>query len=197
MAIPIPLKQEFATVEALWHSTGETKRVDALVLSWVKYEKQLRRLFCFLLFQHPKITKKNIEQVVGVLAKERNLYPDTFIAAIAALGVTSVPDLLGRRHAELAPEILRIKKYRNKLIHGQVSGQGIKSPQLERDVLCIMRWVHCLAGAAELTFGYDGLKRNTFRQAKTTARIAVDKYPFATPDQLAPWLAKLAKRVRR
>lgn len=48
LIVPKALEQEFATVEALWHATGETGRVDALLLSWVKYEKQLWRLFASL-----------------------------------------------------------------------------------------------------------------------------------------------------
>jgi hypothetical protein len=122
LSLPARLKEEFATVEALWHSTAKTKRVDALMLSWVKYEKQLRRLFCFLVFQHPKIDASEINKVVAVLAENRDLYPETFISGIAALGVTSLADLLGSRHAELWREISRIKKYRNKLMHGQVTG---------------------------------------------------------------------------
>ena len=48
LVIPEALKVEFATVETLWNSDVETRRVDALALSWIKYEKQLRRLFSFL-----------------------------------------------------------------------------------------------------------------------------------------------------
>ncbi len=59
LVIPAQLKEEFATVETVWHSTGKTRRVDALMLSWVKYEKELRRLFCFFVFQHPKIDADN------------------------------------------------------------------------------------------------------------------------------------------
>jgi hypothetical protein len=193
LAIPAQLQEEFATVETLWHSTGKTRRVDALMLSWVKYEKQLRRLFCFFVFQHPRISADKIDQVIAVLAENRKLYPETFIAGIKALGVTSVPDLLGPRHAELSREISRIKKYRNKLMHGQITGQGIKSPQLERDVLWIVEWVGCLANAADSTFGYDGLKRNTYSVARSAAKIPVSEYPFATPAELKVWLSDLAK----
>ena len=112
LTIPHLLREEFATVEALWHSTGKTRRVDALMLSWVKYEKQLRRLFCFFVFQHPKISADQIDAVITVLAENRNLYPETFIAGIEALGVTSVPSLLDSRHPELWRQITRIKKYR-------------------------------------------------------------------------------------
>lgn len=193
LSIPTPLKQEFATVEALWSSTAETRRVDALVLSWVKYEKQLRRLFCFLVFQHPKISADTIDAVIAVLAKNRELYPRTFVAGIKALGVASVAELLAPRYAELSGEIARIKRYRDKLIHGQITGQGIQSSQLERDVLWIVEWVTCLAAGAEGKFGYDGLKRNTYRVAKATSTIAVAKYPFSTPTELKDWLSKLAK----
>ena len=75
LTIPPALQQEFATIEALWHSAAETRRVDSLLLSWVKYEKQLRRLFCFLVYQQPKVTANTINSVIGVLAQNNNLYP--------------------------------------------------------------------------------------------------------------------------
>jgi hypothetical protein len=194
LVIPEALKQEFATVETVWNSTGETRRVDALMLSWIKYEKQLRRLFCFFVFQHPRINADRIDGIVSVLAENGKLYPETFIAGIKALGVTSVPELLGSRYAELWREIRRIKKYRNKLMHGQVTGQGIKSPQLERDVLWIIEWAGCLAVAAESTHGYDGLRRNTYQAAKATPKIAVAEYPFQTSAELKTWLSDLVKK---
>src|SRR6266446_5452327 len=147
LVIPARLKEEFATVEALWHSTAKTRRVDALMLSWVKYEKQLRRLFCFFIFQHPKIGADQVDDVIAVLAESRSLYPETFTVGIGELGVTTVKDLLGERYVELSREVARIKRYRNKLMHGQISGQNIKSSQLERDVLWIMDWAASLAAA--------------------------------------------------
>jgi hypothetical protein len=135
-----------------------------------------------------------IDQVIAVLAENRNLYPETFIAGIEALGVTSVPALLGSNFANLWREINRIKRYRNKLMHGQITGQGIKSPQLERDVLWIVEWVSCLAAAADRTFGYDGLKRSTYRVARSSSKIPVGKYPFNTPGELRTWLFALTKK---
>jgi hypothetical protein len=197
LRIPQQLLEEFATVDTLWHSTAKTRRVDALMLSWVKYEKQLRRLFCFFVFQHPKIDAAKIDQVIAVLAENRNLYPETFIAGIEALGVTSVPDLLGLHYAKLWREMTRIKSYRNKLMHGQITGQGIKSPQLERDVLWIIEWVSCLAKEAEHAFGYDGLRRNTYSVARSTSKIPVGKYPFTTPAELKTWLSGLTKKCSK
>jgi len=98
LSIPAKLEMEFATVGACWNSQGTTRRVDSLVLSWIKYEKQLRRLFCFLIFQHPKIDKKQIDKVISILAENRRLYPETFVKGIAALKVRPVPDLLGQNY---------------------------------------------------------------------------------------------------
>jgi hypothetical protein len=188
LAIPPALKQEFATVEAIWASGAETRRVDSLLLSWIKYEKQLRRLFCFLVFQHPSVTEKTINSVISVMAQNNSLYPETFIRGIRALGVTAVPGLIGQNHSQLATEVARIKKYRNKLMHGQATGLAIQSAQLERDVKWIVQWITELAVGAEAAFGYDGLKRNTFRAAKASAKIAVATYPFSSASTFGAWL---------
>jgi hypothetical protein len=196
LELPHRLKQEFATVEEFWNSRAETRRVDALILSWTKYEKQLRRLFCFLIYQHPRIGSNNIQAVIEIVAEKRDLYPQTFIDGIAKLGVTTVPELLGGRYVELAGEIDRIRKYRNKLIHGQITGQNITSWQLERDVLWIVDWVSALADAAVKQFGYDGLQRKTYRSAKSTAGIVVSQYPFDSPAELKKWLSSLSSQVK-
>ena len=182
---------EFATIEELWQSAAETRRVDALVLSWVKYEKQLRRLFCFLVFQHPNITDKTINSVITALVQHNSLYPETFIRGIKALGVKPVPALVGSTHTQLSAEVARIKKYRNKLIHGQATGLSIPSRQLEHDIRHLVHWVSALAAGADAAFGYDGLRRNTFKAAKASASIAVTAFPFTSPSSFGVWLRAL------
>jgi hypothetical protein len=191
LVIPPPLKQEFGTVEALWGSVAKTRRVDSLLLSWIKYEKQLRRLFCFLVYQHPNITDKTINSVVSVMAQNNSLYPETFIRGIHALGVTPVPTLIGQNYAQLAVEIERIKKYRNKLMHGQATGLAIQSNHLEHDVRWLVQWIAELGAGADSAFGYDGLRRNTFKAAKAKANIAVASYPFSSPSTFGDWLRGL------
>lgn len=176
--IPEPLQKEFETITALWETKAETRRVDSLILAWVKYEKQLRRLFCFLVFQHPEITEAPVERVIASLAGNNKLYPRTFMNAIRTLGAPPVRRLIGDRYAVLRREVDRIQRYRNKLIHGQITGLKIPSRQLERDVRWIIEWVGSLATGAEAAFGYDGLGRNTFTAAKATERVLAS-YPFS------------------
>jgi hypothetical protein len=44
---------EFQTVELIERSDAETRGVDAFALSLLKAERQLRRLFTYLVFQYP------------------------------------------------------------------------------------------------------------------------------------------------
>jgi hypothetical protein len=191
LEIPNALRVEFATVEALWTTRAETRRVDALVLSWVKYEKQLRRLFSFFIYQHPKITKDRLDAVTTAFAANRNLNPETFISGIKDLGITPLPKLLGESYSKLWPQISRIRKYRNKIMHGQHTGHGIKSPEIERDVIYLIKWISAVAQAADAAFGYDGLERNTYVAAKASAKLHVENYPFSTPAELKVWLSTL------
>lgn len=191
LLIPEALKVEFATVEAIWHTTGETRRVDSLVLSWVKYEKQLRRLFSFFVFQHPKITADKLDEVIAAFAENNKLYPETFISGIEKLGVTPLHKLMGDNYTKLWPEISRIKKYRNKIMHGQHTGQNIQSAQLERDVIHLINWIASLAQVADAAFGYDGLRRKTYIAAKACSNVPVQQYPFSNPTELKKWLSTL------
>ena len=77
------------------------------------------------------------------------------------------------------------------------TGQSIDSAQLERDILWILDWIGTVAGAADAAFGYDGLRRNTYRAAKSASRIAVGNYPFVSPAEFEVWLFKLVQNVKR
>ena len=88
------------------------------------------------------------------------------MSGIKELGVTPIPDLMGDSYRRLWPEIKRIKRYRNKILHGQNTCENITSAALERDVVLLVDWLSSLASASRAAFGYDGLTRNTFSAAK-------------------------------
>lgn len=191
LTLPDYLLKEFATVQAVIGSDGSTRRVDALLLTWVKYEKQLRRLFCFLVFQHPSVNETNLEEMIAAISNNRYLYPETFQMGINQLNNGTIADLVGDRHEELAAELSRIKAYRNKLMHGQITGQKIQSRALEKDVRTLVDWIAALAEGASQRFGYDGIKRNTYREAKKSSEIEVNSYPFTNPTEFKEWLRTL------
>ncbi len=189
------LRDEFVTVDAVLVSGGQTSRVDAFILTWVKMEKQLRRLFCFLVFQHPNFSDKNIDAVIKVITDNTSLYYSSFIRCIDKLGPFCVRDLIGSKYDYLIAEIKRIQNYRNKILHGQITGQNITSRQLERDVTILRDWISLLASSSSSKLGYNGVGRNTFRKAKAALPILKDRYPFENVQQFKQWLSNAAKRV--
>jgi hypothetical protein len=79
LELPPALSKEFMTVNAALTSGGPTRTVDALLLSWIKHEEQMRRLFSFLVFQHPalKADESALDEFVDVaqhLAEDATSY---------------------------------------------------------------------------------------------------------------------------
>jgi hypothetical protein len=191
LLLPESLYKEFETVQAVIGSDGSTRRVDALLLTWVKHEKQLRRLFCFLVFQYVSVDKENLEDMVEAISGNNRLYPETFLKGINQLINGNVAELFGDRYSELSVELACIRAYRNKLMHGQITGQRVSSRTLERDLHILVDWIAALAAGANQRFGYDGITRNTYRAAKASSMIAVSSYPFTNSDEFKKWLTTL------
>jgi hypothetical protein len=183
---------EFATVDAVLASGATTRRADALVLSWVKVEKQLRRLFSYLVYQNPAFSKVDESALVDVFVAHKRLYWDSFIRCIDALGPVTVSQLIGPDYHECLRNLKRVRDYRNKILHGQITGQKLHSRQLEKDIGLLRNWIERLASAAQARLGYDGIGRNTFRKASTAPAIAGAKYPFATVEGFKKWLRQHA-----
>lgn len=183
---------EFETVDAVLASGATTRRTDALVLSWVKVEKQLRRLFSFLVYQNPAFSKSDQIALVKVFVANRRLYWESFIRCIDAHGPVTVRQLIGAEYDQCIKGLERIRDYRNKILHGQISGQNITSGQLEKDMHFLRRWIEQLASAAQASLGYDGIGRNTFHKAKEKGSNPRRQYPFSTVKDFEKWLKGIA-----
>lgn len=72
--IAMSFEEEFGTVEIILNSTLETRGVDAFILSLIKAEKQLRRIFTFLIFQNDSYTISDFRNLRKTLADNRNVY---------------------------------------------------------------------------------------------------------------------------
>jgi hypothetical protein len=73
-------------------------------------------------------------------------------------------------------------------MHGQITGENLQSPRLEKDIRLLRDWIECLALGGEKSYGYDGIGRNTFVKARTTAAIAKVNYAFGTVREFKQWL---------
>lgn len=196
LSIPDELRTEFATVQALWEGKAETRAVDALILTWVKYEKQTRRLFTYLVFQHPNWSQADRDTAQALITDNGGLFPEHCLRGIETLGGLPLPRLLlpHSDHARLWAEVRRIKIYRNKIFHGQLTGHGLSAADLCDDVQRLVEWIAALARAAQDAFGYDGIGRSTCVLAGAPGAPALSRI-FATPVEFGDWLKQLTKGV--
>lgn len=174
---------EFLTVDLLLQSSAETRAVDAFVISWVKLEKQLRRLIQNLVFQHPDIDGKQKEHkeylLKAILAKKTGNH-DRFIGAIYRLSGVSVKEIIGDQYKPLKKKIDKSYKHRQKIFHGQQTGDSLERSDLEDCIEAIRFWCERLAIGSSKKFGYDGLSRNSLR--KNIHSDISDKVSHALPN---------------
>ena len=159
------LNREFKTVVAVLESEGETRCTDALLLSWVKHEKQFRRLFSYLIYRQNVFSYSNRKKVDGAIQKNKNLDWRTLKLKINKLCSTNISALVGERHSALNEKIGKIGRYRNKIMHGQLSGDNISVETLINDAQILVDWMDLLGAGAIEHFGYDGIERQTYCKA--------------------------------
>jgi hypothetical protein len=104
-------------------------------------------------------------------------------------------DMLGDEFQKLRHELDRIKKYRNKIIHGQPTGLKIQSRWLEKDIDLLKKWILAVANGYGSECGYDGLHRGSFRKADSSlaGKLLVT---FNTIDELTAYIDKTLKRMK-
>lgn len=182
------LSTEFLTVEAVLATNASTSRTDAFVLTWVKMEKQMRRIFCFLVYQNPAFTTNDLDGLEEIFVSQRNLNFRTLIKCINELGPQSIEAIVGNEWQRYLGEISRIRKIRNKILHGQNTGQNMTARELEKEIDMLRSWVANLARNSQAAIGYDGIARNTFIRAKNSPIAPKKSYPFADVTEFRKWL---------
>ncbi|MBB6580362.1 hypothetical protein [Ralstonia solanacearum] len=86
---------EFAVVDLVLGSQLPTRSVDAFALSVVKMDRQLRRLFTYLVFQSPAFTLEHIGELRAVLGASRQAYFEGFERGFNALYQHPIEHLVG------------------------------------------------------------------------------------------------------
>ena len=159
--------EEFQTVDMLINSTAETRGVDAFALTLIKAERQIRKLFTYLVFQFPSFNETDVSGLRSTLTQNRNVYFSGFVQGIDALYSRSVQDIIGQEYVTLLDELHRAIDYRNKIFHGQLTTARLSRGDLLQIVKSNRRWCEILAGEAMKEFGYDGFGRPSFKKSST------------------------------
>jgi hypothetical protein len=172
-------EEDFATIQLLLESKTKTGRTDAFILAYAKLEKQVRRIFTFIIYQYPAFSLSNYREIENTVASKNYLDFDNFIKGFDALYPTSFGSIVGHELYTLFinTDFPRINSYRNKIIHGQVTGNKLSAHDLEKEVNTIKDWCLRLSETmmAEISFdGFgDSIKKNRKRDLASIYRTAI------------------------
>ncbi|MCK4130353.1 hypothetical protein HFK87_23080 [Ralstonia pseudosolanacearum] len=186
---------EFAVVDLVLGSQLPTRSVDAFALSVVKMERQLRRLFTYLVFQSPAFTPEHVGELRAVLGASRRAYFDGFERGFNALYRRPIEQLVGNEYALLGPVLEDAIAVRNKIFHGQLTDRCLQQEQLGELIDRIRRWCYLLARGATLELGYDGFERGSFRKG-AAALNAVLRVQIGSTAEYRDFLRLHVERVR-
>ncbi len=187
---PESFSEEFKTVEMLLNSPYSTGRTDAFIIAWVKSERQVRRIFSFLIYQFPVFQKKDVQSIIQSIADRNDLYFDDFINAFNKIYPKTYKDILGTSHDKLKTDLEGISRFRNKIFHGQLTGQKLTKNQLRGEIEKIQNWCFEVAEKMYGEIGYDGFSRNSFRKSKNKNMVSDYKLQINSIDELRDFLKK-------
>ena len=132
--------QDFSTVDLILRSDFETRGVNAFILSFIKCEKQARRIFTYLVFQNPTYTSSDYTQLRSTLSNNRRLYFSNFINGIDRISPLPLNDIYGNDYQADYAYLTQFASDRNKIFHGQVTLDGLSRQDLIDRIILIKKW---------------------------------------------------------
>lgn len=150
------LDDEFRPVDDILGSDHRSRGVDAFTLTYLRAERQIRKLFTHLVFQSGAFDHGNSRQLRQALYQAPAVSFKKLATGIATLSDVTVAEMVGTEHNRLFAVLRQAKQYRDKLFHGQLPDQYVSTEKfiaLEAD---IRTWCRLLAAGAERAIGYDG-----------------------------------------
>lgn len=186
------IENDFANVELLIEKGGDKAGVDCFVLSWVRLERQMRRLFTFSIYQTAKSSE--VQALINTLNGE-TIYFEDFIFGFNYIHPAgkNVADLVGPDYRELLDKIQAAeKKVRHKIFHGQITREGLEKLDLLKLSKIIRTWCDKLAAGAELYMGYKGFGYS-FKDAANPAFVENYARKVTTVEDYKKLLKQLAK----
>lgn len=186
-------ESEFEVVDLITQSQLPTHGVDAFSLSVIKMERQLRKLFTYLVFQSPAFGPGDIGPLKAALGSSRSAYYEGFELGINALYRASVEDMVGAAYGELRPALDDARDVRNKVFHGQLTARCLQREGLVELSDSIRRWCFNLAAGASAEVGYDGFERNSFHKGPVTV-VDGFRIQIQTPEEYRAFIRRHVNR---
>lgn len=186
-------KTEFKTVEILLKSDFETRAIDAFSISLIKVERQIRRIFTFLIYQSDSYKKGDGIRLRKILADNKKIYLKHFIKGIDTVYPKTVEQIYGNKYSQDLKMIEEITKDRNKIFHGQVTDKRLSRKDLIDRVKLMEKWCENMAQKFLIEIGYDGFGRNAYRKSSAKLNL-INSDKFDTFEKYADFLKKISRR---
>lgn len=183
-------REEFKVVNLILKSDFETRGVDAFSLSILKMERQIRRIFTHICFQCPTFSTGDIEDLITALSENKNIYFNHFEIGINEIFPTSINNIFGPDYKEHRKQIDHSQTIRNKIFHGQLTGNKLSRPDMYDEVEKINFWCLRLAEFFENEISYDGFGDSFHKSPKPEAFKNIE-WPFNDIDQYKEFLKTL------
>ena|SRR5690554_4803379 len=185
-------KDEFGTVDLILNSDFETRAIDAFSISLLKVERQIRRIFTFLIYQHPNYNKGDGIKLRRILAKNREMYFLNFINGINQIHSLGIASIYGDNFQYDFELIRSYTKDRNKIFHGQLTKNGLDRNQLLNRISIIKKWCKTIEENFITHVGFGGFERNAYQKSDSKLTLK-NSEKFETLEKFENFLTSLSR----
>lgn len=180
--------EEFRTVDLLLANRSKTNTTDAFILSYVKFEKQMRRLV-FLLLRRRGVSSKLVREF---LAKHDKLgyqkFRNYFDRLHSRPFLKVLDDLAGNMKGRALWNVIdHYSGDRNKIFHCLLTENGLEKPDLRQRINTLQDWCELVGQAMQKEIGYDGLRK----PPKPMTAKSDHQFSGNTLEELQAWLEGL------
>lgn len=162
----INYENEFEIINYLLNSKIESRAIDSFSLSFLKIEKQIRKIFTHIIYQHKCFDNSDKSKIINILSTNRNIYFRDLINGINLIYCKEIKEIYGENFNEDFKSINNLKDYRNKIFHGQLTGKNLSRLDLEGFVEIMKRWSFQISKSFQDEINYDGFQRNSLTKSK-------------------------------
>ena len=185
---------EFKVVDLLLSSEFETRGVDAFSLSILKMERQIRRIFTHIVYQHNSFRNEDIQKLIDTLAGNKKIQFKHFIPAINLLYPKTVEAIYGENYSDSKNRIDAAEEIRNKIFHGQPTGMNLTRHELIEIVINIRCWCTNLATSFNQEIGYDGFVRDSYQKSTLPEAFKDITWTFNSVDGYSKFLGTVVEK---
>jgi hypothetical protein len=186
-------ESEFEVIEYLLNSNNESRAIDSFSLSLLKIEKQIRKIFTHLIYQYECFEPSDKIKIIDILSANRYIYFRHLIIGINLIYYKEIKEIYGIDYEVDYNSISSLKSFRNKIFHGQLTGEKLNRNDLTGFVAIMKKWSKQIAESFQDEINYDGFKRNSLTKSKKDFSTLL-KYKITNIEDLEKLLGEMTTK---